>query len=166
MAREWFAKQASHWAPGHASKIIQRLEKDVFLWTGGSPIAEIKAPELLTMLRRIESRGAVDTAHRAQQNCGQVFRFGIVTGRCDRDPSADLRGALSPARHSHFAAITEPKEAGVLLRAIDGFRGTLVVQSALKLAPLAFVRPGELGKANWAEIDLEKSVQTASSSHA
>ena len=156
VAREWFDKQAPHWATGHSSKIIRRLEKDVFPWIGARPIAEIKAPELLATLRRIEGRGANETAHRAQQNCGQVFRYGVVTGRCERDPSADLRGALAPVKPTHFAAIVDPKEAGALLRAIDGFRGTFVVQSALRLAPLLFVRPGELRTALWTQFDLEK----------
>ena len=156
VAREWFAKYSPGWAVTHASKIIQRLEKDVFPWLGGKPIAEITAPGLLAVLRRIENRGAVDTAHRAHQNCGQVFRYGIATGRCDRDPAADLRGALAPAKHENFASITEPAAVGELLRAIDGFRGTLVVQSALKLAPLFFVRPGELRQAEWEQFNLEK----------
>lgn len=156
VAREWFVKYSPTWAATHASKIIQRLEKDIFPWLGGKPIAEIAAPELLTVLRRIENRGALDTAHRAHQNCGQIFRYGIATGRCERDPSSDLRGALAPAKHEHFASITEPAAVGELLRAIDGFRGTLVVQSALKLAPLFFVRPGELRQAEWDQFDLEK----------
>ncbi|MBI5815431.1 MAG: integrase arm-type DNA-binding domain-containing protein [Nitrospinae bacterium] len=156
LAREWFTKHSSNWAPSHADKIIQRLEKDVFPWLGGRPIAEITAPELLKTLRRIENRGAVDTAHRVHQNCGQVFRYGVATGRCERDPSGDLRGALAPAKHKHFAAITEPAEVGELLRAISGFRGTFIVQCALKLAPLLFARPGELRKAEWSQFDFEK----------
>lgn len=156
VAREWFAKYAPTWADSHASKIMQRLEKDIFPWLGDKPIAEITAPEVLAVLRRIESRGAVDTSHRAHQNCGQIFRYGIATGRCDRDPAADLRGALAPTKHEHFASITEPAAVGELLRAIDGFRGTLVVQSALKLAPLFFVRPGELRQAEWEQFDFEK----------
>lgn len=156
VAREWFAKHSPAWATTHARKIIQRLERDVFPWLGSKPIAEIAAPELLSVLRRIENRGALDTAHRAHQNCGQIFRYGIATGRCDRDPASDLRGALAPAQHGHFASITEPARVGELLRAIDGFRGTLVVQSALRLAPLFFVRPGELRKAEWVQFDFEK----------
>lgn len=156
VAREWFAKYSPNWATSHASKIIQRLEKDIFPWLGSKPIAEITAPELLNTLRRIEKRGALDTAHRAHQNCGQVFRYGIATGRCDRDPAGDLRGALAPAKHEHFPAITDPAAVGEMLRAIDGFRGTLIVQSALRLAPLLFVRPGELRKAEWRQFDLEK----------
>ncbi len=156
VAREWFAKFAPKWAKTHASKIIRRLELDIFPWLGARPIADISAPDVLACLRRIEGRGALDTAHRAQQNCGQVFRYGVATGRCQRDPTADLRDALPPAKHEHFAAITEPVAVGELLRAVEGFKGTLVVQCALKLAPLFFVRPGELRKAKWAYFDLDK----------
>jgi integrase len=157
IAREWFAKHSPGWATSHADKIIQRLEKDVFPWLGGRPIAEINAPELLTVLRRVEARGALDTAHRAQQNCGQIFRYAVATGRAERDPSVDLRGALPPARHENFASITDPARVGELLRAIDAFRGTFVVRCALLLAPMLFVRPGELRKAEWAGFDLDKA---------
>jgi integrase len=157
VAREWFAKHSANWAPTHAEKIIKRLENDVFPWLGGRPIAEIAAPELLRTIRRIESRGALDTAHRALQNCGQVLRYAVATGRAQSDPTGDLRGALPSAKRRHFASITEPAEVGALLRAIDGFRGTPAVQSALKLAPLVFVRPGELRLAEWSEINLERA---------
>lgn len=157
VAREWFAKFESKWAATHSSKIIRRLEMDVFPWLGTRPIADITASEVLSCLRRIEGRGALDTAHRAQQNCGQVFRYGVATGRCERDPTADLRGALPPSQHEHFAAITDPAAVGELLRAMGGFKGTFVVQCALKLAPLFFVRPGELRKAKWADFDLDKA---------
>lgn len=156
VAREWFAKFKPGWAPSHSEKIINRLENDLFPWLGGRPIAEITAPELLTCLRRIEGRGALDTAHRAHQNCGQVFRYAVQTGRTVRDPSTDLRGALPPARREHYASITEPPAVAELLRAIDGFRGTFIVQCALRLSPLFFVRPGELRKAKWKEFDLDK----------
>jgi integrase len=160
VAREWFARNSPGWAPSHAEKVIRRLELDVFPWVGARPIADITPPELLTVLRRIEERGAVDTAHRAQQNCGQVFRYAIATGRAQRDPSADLRGALPPVSKSHFAAITDPKEIGELLRAINGYEGFYVVRYALKLAPLVFLRPGELRLAEWSEIDLEAAEWT------
>lgn len=156
VAREWFARQSPGWAKSHADKVIQRLEKDIFPWLGNWPIHEIAAPELLTVIRRIEDRGAKDTAHRAMQNCGQVFRYAVATGRAERDPSADLRGALPPLRHENFASITEPAKVAELLCAIDGFRGTFVVKSALLLAPLLFVRPGELRKAEWSGFDLER----------
>ncbi|MGH8590633.1 MAG: tyrosine-type recombinase/integrase, partial [Gammaproteobacteria bacterium] len=103
----------------------------------------------------IEARGAIDTAHRVLQNCGQVFRFAVATGRAVRDPAADLRGALATVRGSHFASITEPKDIGALLRAIDGYQGTFPVRCALRLAPLTFVRPGELRAAEWPEFDLD-----------
>ena len=157
IAREWFAKHSGTWADTHADKIKNRLEKDVFPWIGGRPIAEITAPEVLKMLRRIEERGALDTAHRAHQNCGQVFRYAVATGRATRDPSGDLKGALPPAKHEHFASITEPAKVGQLLRAIDAFQGTFTVQCALRLAPLLFVRPGELRKATWDGFDLDKA---------
>lgn len=157
VAREWFAKYAPHWAATHSDKIIRRLEKDVFPWVGARPIADITPPEVLTLLHRIEGRGAHDTAHRALQNCGQVFRYGVATGRLLSDPCRDLRGALRPLKHEHFASITEPAAVGQLLRAIDGFKGTFIVQCALRLAPLFFVRPGELRKAKWADFDLDKA---------
>lgn len=157
IGREWFEKHRDTWAPSHSEKIIRRLEKDVFPWLGGRPIAEITAPEVLTVLRRIEGRGTLDTAHRAGGNCSQVFRYAIATGRAERDPVPDLRGALPPARGGNFAAITEPAKVGELLRAIDAFSGTFVVKSALLLAPLLFVRPGELRRAEWAGFDLEKA---------
>lgn len=157
VAREWFARYAPGWAKSHADKIMARLEKDVFPWLGARPIAEIKAPELLSVLRRVEGRGAVDTAHRVQQNCGQVFRYAVATGRAERDVSADLRGALPPARHTHFASVTNPDEVAALLRALDGFQGTFVVQCALRLAPMFFVRPGELRTAEWSQFDLDKA---------
>lgn len=156
VSREWFSKMLPTWTPGHADKILRRLERDVFPWIGAKPIADLAAPDVLATIRRIESRGRLETAHRALQNCGQVFRYAVATGRAQRDPTGDLRGALPPARPTHMAALTEPADVAALLRAIDAFRGTLVVQSALKLAPRLFVRPGELRRAEWAEFDLEK----------
>lgn len=113
------------------------------------------APELLAVLRRIESRGALDVAHRPHQNLGRIFHYAIATGRAERNPATDIRGALPPAKQTHHAAITDSKAVGELLRAIEGYRGTPEVRVALRLAPLVFVRPGELRKAEWAEINLE-----------
>lgn len=155
VAREWFAKFSPNWAANHADRTIRRLERDIFPWIGARPIAEITAPELLSVIRRVEGRGALETAHRAMANCGQVFRYAIATGRAERDLSADLRGALPPVTQEHFAAITDPAQVGGLLRAIDGYQGTFVVKCALRLAPLVFVRPGELRKAKWSDIDLD-----------
>jgi len=157
IAREWFAKHRDTWAASHADKIIARLENDVFPWLGGKAIAEITAPNVLEVLRRIEKRGTLDTAHRAKGNISQVMRYAIATGRAERDPCPDLRGALPPVKESNFASITEPAKVAELLRAIDGFSGTFVVQCALRLAPLLFVRPGELRRAEWASFDLEKA---------
>lgn len=157
VAREWFARQAPGWAASHADKIMCRLENDVFPWLGGRAIAEVKAPELLAVMRRIEERGALDTAHRALQNCGQVFRYAVATGRAERDPSGDLRGALPPVKRDNFASITEPAKVAEMLRAFDAFEGTFVVKCALKLAPLLFVRPGELRQAKWADFRLDRA---------
>lgn len=155
VAREWFVKHSSNWVASHADKIIRRLERDVFPWLGAKPVAEITPPDLLMVLRRIESRGAIETAHRAMSNCGQVFRYAVATGRTERDPSQDLKGALPPVKVKHFAAQTDPKRVGELLRTFDDYQGTLIVRCALRLAPLLFVRPGELRHALWADIDFE-----------
>ncbi len=155
VAREWFTKYQPGWNAAHGDRIIRRLERDVFPSIGGRPIAEITAPELLAVVRKIETRGALETAHRALGNCGQVLRFAVATGRAQRDPTGDLRGALPPVKGEHFAAITDPKRTAELLRMIGGYQGTLTVNCALRLAPLVFVRPGELRKAEWAHIDLD-----------
>ncbi|MES9968707.1 MAG: integrase arm-type DNA-binding domain-containing protein [Candidatus Thiodiazotropha sp.] len=157
VAREWWGQREPTWSKTHSSRIIQRLEKDVFPWIGNRPIGEISAPELLTVLRRIENRGALETAHRIHQSCGQIFRYAVATGRAQRDPSADLKGALPPTRQKHHASITDPKKIGELLRVIDGYEGSLVTRCALQLASLTFVRPGELRHAEWEEINLEKA---------
>ncbi len=157
IAREWFEKFSPTWTPSHGERIIRRLERDIFPWLGKKPIKDIQAPDLLSVLRRIEERGAVETAHRASQNCGQVFRYAVATGRSERDPSGDLRGAIPPTKAKHHASITEPKEIGGLLRAIDAYEGGLIVRCALRLAPLVFTRPGELRRAEWKEIDWDKA---------
>jgi len=156
VAREWHGKFSATWAPSHTKTILDRMKRDVFPWLGARPIGEIKAPDLLAVLRRVESRGALETAHRIKTICGQVFRYAVATGRSERDPAADLKGALPPAKKSHLAALTDPSGVAGLLRAIDGFEGTFIVKCALRLAPLVFVRPGELRQAEWAEIDLDR----------
>jgi integrase len=158
VAREWIAKFTPTWAASHTSKIVRRLEMYVFPWLGGRPIAEIAPPELLSVARRVEDAGAIETAHRILQNCGQVFRYGVATGRVTSDPTRDLRGkggALQSAKPVHMAAITEPHKVAELLRTLDGYQGTLPVRCALQLAPLVFVRPGELRQAEWKDIDLD-----------
>jgi integrase len=156
VAREWFAKHSPAWAPGHGDKIIRRLELNIFPWLGAKAIADIKPLELLGVVQRIEQRGANETAHRALQNCGRVFRYAVATGRAERDISRDLLGALAPVVERHHASIVEPKAVGALLRAIEGYVGSLVVRCALRLAPLVFVRPGELRMAEWEEFNLNE----------
>jgi integrase len=155
IAREWHAKQSVTWVDLHASRIMLRLENDIFPWLGSRPIAVITAKELLATVNRIVDRGAVESAHRVLQNCGQVFRYAIATGRAERNPATDLRGALPPVKQTHHAAIIEPNAIGGLLRAMDSYNGSLVTKCALRLAPLLFVRPGELRQAEWSEFDLE-----------
>lgn len=155
VAREWFAKYAPSWAPTHADKILRRLERDVFPWLGHRPAGAIEAPEILDVLRRVEARGALETAHRVQQNIGQAMRYAIATGRATRNPAADLKGALPPATPRHHPSVTDPKAVGALLRALESYSGTLPVRCALRLAPLVFVRPGELRQADWAEFNFD-----------
>ncbi len=118
------------------------------------PITEVTAPLLLDALRKLERRGVIETAHRARAHAGQVFLYAIATGRAERNPAADLTGALEQPKTTHLAALTEPAKIGQLLRAIDAYQGSPVTTAALKLAPLFFVRPGELRSARWADIDL------------
>jgi integrase len=155
VAREWLDKQREVLAPVTFEKAEWMLETLVGPWLGKRPIGEIEPPELLEALRKIEERGRHETAHRTKQRCGQVFRYAIATGRATRDPAADLRGALTPVKSHHRAAVTEPAQVKELLKAMDAFQGTFVVACALRLAPLVFVRPGELRKAEWVEFDLE-----------
>ncbi|SEM78521.1 Integrase [Syntrophus gentianae] len=155
IAREWHTKFSHTWTPGHSTKILNAITRDLFPWIGTRPIKELKAPELLTTLRRIESRGTLETAHRVRGLMGQIFRYAVATGRAERDPAADLRGALPQPNEKHHAAIIDPKEVTSLLRAIDGYTGHFVVKCALRIAPLVFVRPGELRHAEWAEINLD-----------
>ncbi|MGZ3598107.1 MAG: tyrosine-type recombinase/integrase [Syntrophales bacterium] len=157
ITREWHTKFTPTWTPGYAEKLLSALDRDVFPWLGKRPIKELKAPELLAALRRIESRGTLETAHRMRGLLGQIFRYAVATGRAERDPAADLRGALPQPNERHHAAITDPKEVAPLLRAIDGYQGHFVVKCALRLAPMLFVRPGELRHAEWAEIDLDET---------
>ena len=157
IAREWFDKRAANWVASHADRLIRRLERDIFPWIGSTPITELNAPKILEVIRRIEQRGALETAHRALQNCSQVFRYAVATARAERDPSADLRGALPPVKGKHFASVTEPEKLAGILRSLDSYEGTLVVRCALRLAPLVFVRPGELRHAQWSDIDLDNA---------
>lgn len=157
VAREWFNKFSPSWVPSHADKIIRRLERDFFPWLGNRPIREITESDLLEALGRIEERGAIETARRALQNCEKIFRYAAVTQRTDKNPAIGLGEYLTSVEQKSHAAIIDPKAIGGLLRAIDAYKGFLVVKCALRLAPLLFVRPGELRKAEWAEIDLDRA---------
>ena len=160
VAREWLKEFIDPKSESHRKRVYARFENDIFPYLGGRPIADISAPELLDVIRKIENRGAGDTAHRTLESCGQVFRHGVGTGRCEKDITSDLRGQLKPVAEQHFAAVTTPAEIGGILRAIDSCRGTLVVRSAFRIAPLAFVRPGELRSAKWKDIDLDDAQWT------
>ncbi len=160
VAREWMDKFAAQLAPKSAERKRRLLEREVFPWIGAKPIASVTAPDVLSVLRRIEGRGAGETTKRARVYCGQIFRYAIATGRAERDHTQDLKDALAPRVVTHRAAITDPKKIGGLLRAIDAYEGYFVTKSALRLAPLTFVRPGELRQAEWVEIDFEKAAWT------
>jgi len=157
VAKEWVSKNKVKWVPDYSTRIQNWLNNDIFPWIGSLPIDEIKAVDVLAVLRKVESRGAITTAHKLRSIIGQVLRYGVATARISSDPSRDLRGALTPKVVKHRATITDPKRIGELLRAIQGFEGTFVVQTALQITPYLFVRPGELRQAEWTEIDLEKA---------
>ncbi|MHB8494211.1 MAG: tyrosine-type recombinase/integrase [Casimicrobiaceae bacterium] len=159
VAREWYTKQAPTWVATHATDVLRRLEGNLFPEIGERPIAELEAPDLLAAVQRIEERGARDLAHRVLQVAGQVLRYGIATGRCKRDLSRDLKGALAPHKAKHQAAVTA-EELPELLRAIDSYGdlGDKLTGYALRLLALTFVRTGELIGAQWAEIDLDQAV--------
>ncbi|HEX8043120.1 tyrosine-type recombinase/integrase [Candidatus Deferrimicrobium sp.] len=158
IAREWYNRWSSGWSPSHALTVIGRLNLDVFPRLGARPIGEITAPEVLKMLRAIEFRGALETAHRVRTICGQVFRYAVATGRAERDPTADLRDALKPYKKGHLPAITDLQALVPLLRAIDAYKGTHVVKCALMLVPLLMVRPGMLREAEWDEMNLDEAI--------
>ncbi|MCG3189297.1 MAG: Prophage integrase IntA [Burkholderiaceae bacterium] len=161
VALEWWA--AVHTAKvseGHAERTLIRLRNDVFPWVGSRPIAEIEAPELLAVLRKIEARGAIETAHRAKDACGQVFRYGIAAGHCTRNPAADLRDALKPVPTRHHAAIIDPKKGGELLRDLMAYNGHPVTRAALALSAMLLLRPGELRQMEWAWIDFDSATLT------
>lgn len=157
VALEFMRVRMSGMAQSTVGKKDQLLKKNLLPWLGSRNIAEITALELLAVLRRVESRGANELAHRCLQIAGQVFRYAISTGRAERNPAADLRGALEPVQVTSHAAITEPEHVGALLRAINSYAGTFVVKCALQLAPMVFVRPGELRQAEWSELDLDRA---------
>jgi len=157
VALEWFGKVMPDKSESYRVRTRRILEKDLFPVIGQRPVGAIKPPEMLAALRRIEARGANDIAHRAKQTAGQIFRYAVVTGRAERDPSADLKGALAPRQKQHHAAITDPDEVGRLMVAIDGFTGTPVVKTAVQLSALLFQRPGEIRAMEWSEINWDQA---------
>ena len=157
VAREWHGKFSASWSDSHREKLLRRLELYVFPWMGSRPAGEITAPELLSVIRRTEASGHLETAHRALQVCSQVLRYAVQTGRAQSNCAADLKGAIPPPSKKRMASITDPQQVAQLLRAIDEYHGTFVVKCALRLAPLFFLRPGELRKAEWAEFDLDRA---------
>jgi len=157
---EWFDKQAPQWSEAHAQRAKRQFERDLLPWLGERKLADIEPVELLATLRKVEQRGAIETADRGLMLARQVWRYGVATGRVPRDITADLKGALSPYRGKHFAAITDPAKLGELIRAIRAYRGGPIVRAALQLAPMLFQRPGELRGAEWSEIDLDGALWT------
>lgn len=164
VANEWYQKQLPTWSPAHAKRTKQQLERDLFPWLGDRRLGDIEPVELLATIRKTEARGALETANRGLSVASLIWRYGVATGRVDHDIAADLKGALTPFRGKHFAAITDPKKLGELLRAIRAYRGGLIVRTALQLAPMLFQRPGELRAAAWSEMDLENGLWTVPSS--
>lgn len=156
VARGWMAERKTTVEPAQHDKTLARMENDVFPWLGKRPIAEIDAPEILVVLKRVDGRGARFTSHRIRSEISRVFRYGIKEGHCKTDPARDLVDAIPPAQTTHFASITEPEKVAEMLRAFDGFTGTFPVLCALRLAPMLFVRPGELRKAQWSQFELDK----------
>jgi integrase len=161
VAREWLSEvHAAKVSAGHAERTRVRFEQDAFPWIGREPIAKLEAPTLLAVLRRVTARGAIETAHRLKDSCGQVFRYGIASGVCARNPAADLRDALPPVPTRHHAAIVEPSQAAELLRSMGSYEGHPVTRAALALSALLFLRPGELRQLEWAWVDLEGATLT------
>lgn len=158
LANEWFNKFKGKWTPLHADKKWHFLEKDVFPYIGDKPIKVVTAREILTILERIQLRGAIDIAHRIKGICGEIFLYGIVTQRCDNNPTEGLSKALTPKRNQHMACITDTTQLKGLLRSIDDYHGEFITKCALQIAPYVFVRPGELRQAEWSEIDFDNAV--------
>jgi len=155
VAREWHAEFSPTWTKHTQEKNLRIFEKNAFPWIGDRPIAEVTAPELLALIRRVKDRGYLDTAHRLRMTAGQVFRYGISTGRCERDISSDLRGAIPPQRKKHYAAITDPEAFGTLLRDIWAYQGSMTTCCAFRLSALFGLRPGEIRNLEWSEVDID-----------
>lgn len=155
VAREWVENQKGRWSPSTYRQTNSRLSLHIYPTIGQRPIEQVTAPEILDMLRKIENKGAVETAHRILLLCDQVFRYAVQTHRAHDNPTKDLRGALRKVNAGNFSAVTKPEDVAPLLRMLHGYKGTPAVTAALHLAPLLFVRPGELRHAEWADVDLD-----------
>ena len=160
VAREFLQTKADAWSASYSEKWLRGMVKDLFPYLGSLAVASIKAPALLDVLKRVEKRGAIETAHTLRQTAGQVFRYSIQTGRCERNPSQDLQGALKPVTTKNMAAILEPVKVGALLRAIDAYSGQPITRVALTLSALLFQRPGNVRQMEWAWIDFDSSLLT------
>jgi integrase len=158
IADEWFSAHMKEKSQSYRVRSRRILDKDLSPFLGRRPIKDITPPELLSLLRKIEQRGAPDIAHRAKQLAGLIFQYAIATGRTDRNIARDLDGALIPRKKKHYAAITDPVRLGQLLRDIDNYYGSFVVRQALQLTVLLFPRPVELYQMEWAEIDFQKKL--------
>lgn len=155
IAREWLAAKASGWSEDHADTTLERMEKNLFPWLGKRPLVDIEAPEVLSTLRRIEARGAIDTTHRVKSILDNVFRFAIATGRATRNPAADVGVALQTTVKGHHPAITDAQRFGQMMRDIETYTGSYITRAALKISALAFQRPNEVRNMVWSEIDLD-----------
>lgn len=160
VAQRWLKTMEPSWTPGHARTVRSRLDRDLLPWLGPRPVAEISAPEVLDVLRRVQDRGAVESAHRIRQIASQVFDLAIIEGRRVDNPAAALAKALRSPRAKHMPALTHPDDVRRLMRAIHAYEGTNVVRTALRLAPLVMLRPGELRHGEWSEIDVEDALWT------
>ena len=156
-ANEWLGRQSKVWTKSHLTRTASRLKRDIYPEVGKKHIADVTANQILTAVRKIESRGAIESAHRTLNICSQVFRYSVLTLRAKSNPCLILQGALSPVKKNHLSAITSPREVSNLIKMINSYHGNQIVQCALRLAPLVFVRPGELRTARWEDIDLKKS---------
>ncbi len=158
VAREWHEIQIAKWSKPYAVQVMYNLKRNVFPFIGSKPVNEVTAPEILALLRKVEARGIIGTAHAIKNICSCVMRYAIATGRAERDPAADLRGALAPHLKKHRPALTAPESVGNLMHAIHNYQGSLVVRSALQLLALTFCRSTEIRKAEWREFDFEENI--------
>jgi integrase len=156
VALEWHATKTGDFTEKHRSRVLYRLETFLFPAFGKVGVAKIGVQDILAVVRPLEQKGLMETAHRLVQLVGQVFRYAVATGRATHNISADLRGALRPRKVTHRATITDTKKVGQLLLALDGYEGYFPLQCALRLAPLVFVRPTELRAAEWSEINFKE----------